>query len=186
MEYITVFLIALGLSFDSFAVSVCSGLKLPKIVFWSAVKIAFFLAFFQAAMPVLGWLLGNTVKVYIVDFDHWIAFGLLAILGGKMIYEGFQKHVEDSSNPLHFWVLIGMSLATSIDAFAVGITFSFMAVHIILAALIIGAVTFIVSMTGILIGKKTGAHFGKKMEVVGGLILVGIGVKIMVEHLFFA
>lgn len=183
MDLITLFLLSIGLCFDTFAVSVSSGLLRKEIVFWQAVRIAFFLALFQAIMPVLGWLGGISIKGWIESFDHWVALGILSILGIKMLIESFKKSEEKNINPLDIKVIISMALATSIDAFAVGISFAIIEVNMLLAFIIIGAVTFISSMLGILFGKKTGSHFGQKMEIIGGVILIAIGVKIVVEHL---
>ncbi|MDP4188182.1 MAG: manganese efflux pump MntP family protein [Bacteroidota bacterium] len=184
MGFLSIFLIAVGLCFDSFAVSVSSGIVLNKIKFSDASKIAGSLAFFQATMPVLGWFAGYQVKDYIASFDHWIAFFLLLFLGVKMIYESLKSKDEPINfNPLDFKVLITLSIATSIDALLVGVSFAFLRINIAESAVIIGAVTFIISMVGILFGKKTGNKFGKKMEILGGLILIGIGVKILIEHL---
>lgn len=188
MDYIVILLIAIGLSFDSFAVSVSSGLAMSEISFTNAMKIAISLAFFQALMPLLGWLIGMSIQDYIVAIDHWLAFGLLFLLGLKMIIESIRatKNGEEKKfNPLNFYVLIGMSIATSIDAFVVGISFAFIHIPILWALFIIGSVTFIISMLGILFGKKTGGRFGKKMEILGGLILIGIGAKILIQHLYF-
>jgi len=182
MDLITLFLLSIGLCFDTFAVSVSSGLLRKEIVFWQAVRIAFFLAIFQAAMPVLGWLGGITIKEWIESYDHWVALGILSILGIKMLVESFKKDEEKNINPLDIKVIISMALATSIDAFAVGISFAIIEVNMLLAFIIIGSVTFITSMLGILFGKKTGSHFGQKMEIIGGLILIAIGIKIVVEH----
>lgn len=184
MDIITILLIAIGLSFDTFAVSVSTGLAISKIRFWQAVKIAITLAFFQAAMPFLGWFFGKQVEHLISNYDHWIAFGLLSILGIRMIYESFQKDKEDKSfNPLNTSVLIGMAVATSIDALVVGVSFAFINMNIYWSVILIGAVTFLVSMTGILFGKKAGGNHGKRMEIIGGLILIGIGLKILISHL---
>ncbi len=182
MGLITLFLLAIGLCFDTFAVSVSSGLLRKEIVFWQAVRIAFFLAVFQAVMPVLGWLGGITIKDWIAPFDHWVALGILSILGVKMLLESLKKNEEKNINPLDIRVIISMALATSIDAFAVGISFAIIEVNMLLAVIIIGSVTFIASMLGILFGKKTGSHFGQKMEIIGGLILIAIGIKIVIEH----
>lgn len=182
MGLITLFLIAIGLCFDTFAVSVSSGLIRKEIVFWQAVKIAFILALFQALMPLLGWLGGITIRSWIEPFDHWVALGILTILGVKMLIES-QKKIEDKNfDPLHINIILSMALATSIDAFAVGISFAIIQVNMIVATLIIGSVTFIASMLGILFGKKTGSHLGQKMEIIGGLILIAIGIKIVIEH----
>lgn len=186
MDLLTVVLLAVGLSFDSFAVSVSSGLILKKIEFLPATRIAFSLAFFQAAMPVIGWLVGLSIKDYIREFDHWIAFVMLLLIGLKMIWESFhQKEKPADFNPLNIYVLVTLSIATSIDALIVGVGFGFSEVRILEAIVIIGTVTFIISMLGILFGKKAGNRFGKRMEVAGGMILIGIGVKILVTHLYF-
>lgn len=187
MEILTILLLAVGLSFDSFAVSVCSGLNLPQIRFFQAAKIAIFLAAFQALMPLIGWLVGNSIKSLIEPVDHWIAFGLLSLIGGKMIIESFiSSEVREIKNPLHIRVILVLSLATSIDALAVGFSFSTLLDKILLAVFIIGAVTFIASMLGILLGKKTGPKINRFAELLGGLILVIIGSKILIEHLFFS
>lgn len=184
MEILTVILLAIGLSFDSFAVSVCSGLNLPQIRFFQAAKIAIFLAFFQGFMPVAGWLVGNSMKSLIEPVDHWIAFGLLSLIGGKMVIESFlNSETREIKNPLHIRVILLLSVATSIDALAVGFSFATLLDRILVAAVIIGAVTFIASMLGILLGKKTGPKINRFAEVTGGLILVFIGTKIMIEHL---
>jgi len=182
MGFITLLFLAIGLCFDTFAVSVSSGLLRKEIVFWQAVRIAFFLALFQAVMPVLGWAGGITIKNWIEPFDHWVALGILTILGVKMLIESQKKSEDKNINPLDIKVIISMALATSIDAFAVGISFAIIQVNMIMAVLIIGSVTFIASMLGILFGKKTGSHFGQKIEIIGGLILIAIGIKIVFEH----
>lgn len=184
MEILTVFLLSVGLSFDSFAVSVCSGLNLPHIRFFQAAKIAIFLALFQAFMPLLGWLVGKSMKTLIEPVDHWIAFGLLGMIGGKMIIESFINSEErEIKDPLSLKVILTLSVATSIDALAVGFSFSTILDKILLAVIIIGSVTFIASMLGILLGKKTGPKINKYAEITGGLILIAIGAKIMIEHL---
>ena len=185
MDYLIILLIALGLCFDTFAVSVSSGIAKQEIRFFDACKIAIILAIFQGGMPVLGWLLGEQVKHLISEFDHWIVFGILFILGLKMIVESFKKEETKKFNPLNIWVMITMAIATSIDALAVGISFSIINVSIIITAIIIGSVTYIASMLGILFGKKTGSYYGKKMEIIGGLILIGIGIKILIQHLYY-
>lgn len=183
MEILTVFFLAIGLSFDSFAVSVCSGLNLPQIRFFQATKIAIFLALFQALMPLFGWLVGNSIKSLIEPVDHWIAFGLLGLIGGKMIIESFiDAEQREIKNPLHIRVILLLSLATSIDALAVGFSFATLLEKIVIAVLIIGSVTFIASMLGILLGKKTGPKINKYAEIIGGLILIIIGSKILIQH----
>ena len=184
MDIFTILLIAIGLSFDTFAVSITTGLSISYIRFWQGVKIAATLAFFQALMPLLGYILGKQVENLISDYDHWIAFGLLFLLGFKMIYESFVKEKDaSSSNPLKTMVLLGMAVATSIDALVVGISFAFVTINIYLAIFIIGAVTFLVSMIGMLFGKKLGGKLGKQMEIIGGIILIGIGFRILLSHI---
>jgi manganese efflux pump family protein len=184
MEILTVILLAISLSFDSFAVSVCSGLNLPNIRFFQAAKIAIFLAFFQAFMPLIGWLVGNSMKSLIEPVDHWIAFGMLTLIGGKMIIESFiSSELREIKNPLHINVILMLSLATSIDALAVGFSFSTFLDKIMVAVCIIGLVTFVASMLGILLGKKTGPKVNRYAEILGGVILIIIGAKILIEHL---
>lgn len=190
MGIVTLIVLALGLSFDSFAVSVSSGLILPGIRFYKACIIAFSLAFFQALMPVFGWMAGLTVRDELAPYDHWIAFGLLTLLGIKMIYESMKPEEQRNGyNPLKPTVLLTMSIATSIDALIVGVSFAFLETPdipaMLLPVFIIGSITFIMSMLGILFGKKAGAKLGKRMEMLGGLILIGIGFKILAEHLWF-
>ena len=184
MEILTVILLAIGLSFDSFAVSVCSGLNLPRIRFFQAAKIAIFLALFQAFMPLIGWLVGNSMKSLIEPVDHWIAFGLLSLIGGKMIIESLINSEErEIKNPLNIRVILTLSVATSIDALAVGFSFSTILDKILFAVIIIGVVTFIASMLGILLGKKTGPKINRYAEIIGGSILIIIGAKILIEHI---
>ncbi|MHC1706176.1 MAG: manganese efflux pump MntP family protein [Bacteroidales bacterium] len=184
MEILTLFLIAIGLSFDSFAVSVSCGIARTGIRFLPATRIAFFMAFFQGVMPLIGWIIGMKLSTLVHEADHWIAFGLLGALGIKMIWESLKAKDEVIDfNPMNYKILITMALATSIDALIVGISFGTLNANIWLAILIIGSITFIISMLGILFGKNTGSRFGKRMEILGGLILIAIGAKILIEHL---
>lgn len=186
MDIITLLLIAFGLSFDTFAVSVSVGIILLQIKFRQALKVAIILAVFQALMPIIGWLLGRQVERLLTAYDHWIAFIVLLLLGVKMIHESFgPEEKRNSLNPMKMNILVGMAIATSIDALVVGFSFAFIKMNIYWSVFVIGVITFLVSMTGILFGKKVGNRLGKKMEVVGGLILIGIGVKILMEHLYF-
>jgi len=184
MDLVTLLGIALGLCFDTFAVSLSCGVVQSRIRFNEALRIAFTMALFQGGLTVLGYFLGTTISEYVNTFDHWIAFGLLLFLGVRMIIGGLKdgddKPVYDFSK---LSVLIAMAAGTSIDAFAVGISFAFLSVEILMAGLIIGAVTFLASMTAIRIGKSAGSHLGSRVEILGGLILTAIGVKILVEHL---
>lgn len=184
LEFITILLIAIGLSFDSFAVSVTSGLMMKHINFFNAMKIAFSLAFFQGMMPLLGWMAGKRISRYFSDYDHWIAFVLLLLIGLRMIWESRKTEEDKTFNPLNLWVVLYMSLATSIDALIVGLSFAFIKTDIYASIIIIGSVTFIAAMLGILFGKKAGAHLGKRMEILGGVILIIIGFKILMEHLY--
>ncbi len=186
MDLITLIFIAIGLSVDSFAVSVSCGLMIYEITFRKATRIAFSLAFFQALMPLIGWFIGRKIEILVVSFDHWLAFGLLTLIGGKMILESLKNDEKAKQlNPLDPKILIGMSLATSIDALIIGVTFalSYKNINLCLSTFIIGFTTFFFSMLGILFGKKTGMKFGKKMEILGGIILILIGLNILIEHL---
>lgn len=185
MDLVSIVIIAVGLSMDSFAVSIVNGLMMPKLKFFSAVYIALFLAFFQAAMPVLGYWGGSLIENEIKSIDHWLAFILLSFIGGKMIYEGLESSdnfkVKDDFK-LSLTKLISQSIATSIDALAVGISFAFLDIEIFSTAFIIGVVTFLFSMVGLRMGKSIGAKTRGRMEIVGGLFLIGIGLKILIEH----
>jgi putative Mn2+ efflux pump MntP len=187
MDFITIIGIALGLSFDTFAVSLSCGVVESNMRFKNAIRIALMLALFQGAMPVLGYFLGSTVSQHIGKLDHWVAFGLLMILGTRMVIEGLKK--EDDREPVDFRrlsVLLTMAVGTSIDAFAVGISFAFLNVKIWSAGLLIGTVTFLASMTAIRIGKSAGSRLGSRVEILGGIILAAIGTKILIEHLMAA
>jgi len=184
MEFVTLLIIAIGLSFDTFAVSVTTGLIISHIKFWQAVRVAIILAVFQAIMPVIGWFFGKQIARFIIDYNHWVAFGLLSVLGMKMMYESFKKDKDSQPfNPLKTTVVIGMAIATSIDALVVGVSFAFIEMNIYWSAFVIGFVTFLVAMLGMFFGKKVGGRLGKRMEIVGGVILIAIGVKILLEHL---
>lgn len=180
------FLIAVGLSMDAFAVAVCKGLKMPKMNYKQSAVIALFFGGFQALMPLIGWLLGKQFEAYITNIDHWIAFALLAIIGGKMAVESFKKDEEDDTEhliKLDLKELLLLSVATSIDALAVGITFAFLQAKIVPAITIIGVTTFVLSALGVFIGHKFGAKYKSKAELAGGIILICIGLKILLEHL---
>lgn len=168
---------------DAFAVSITSGITVRHLRIKHALKIALFFGFFQAIMPIIGWLSGISLRNIISGFDHWIAFGLLSIIGCKMIYESF-KLKKEKINPQNIYILFILSIATSIDALAVGLSLSFLKVAIILPAIIIGVVTFLLSFFGVYVGNKVGHFFERKIEMIGGLVLIGIGLKILIEHLF--
>ncbi|HAQ65604.1 MAG TPA: hypothetical protein DCR43_07120 [Bacteroidales bacterium] len=185
MDFTFIIILAIGLSFDSFAISVCTGLAVPHITFWRASRVALVLAFFQGVMPLLGYFFGRQIQPLIAEWDHWIAFALLSILGIKMISESFKTpgKANTSRDPLAWITLIWMAVATSIDALAVGFSFAFLEISVLTATLTIGSVTYLAGMLGMLAGKTTGPRLGKRMEIIGGLILIGIGVKILVTHL---
>lgn len=186
LEFITYLLIGIGLSFDSFAVSVSCGLMKREIRFKQAIIVAGSLAFFQAAFPVLGWLIGTSIKDLISSIDHWIAFGLLAFIGIKMIIEGVKENGSlKNFNPFKLSVLIGLSVATSIDALVVGLSFGFLEMPLLFPVIVIGVVTFVASMLGMLFGKNIPAKRSRQSLIVGGVILILIGLKILVEHLWF-
>jgi len=187
MDYTTILGIALGLSFDTFAVSLSCGVVKTKIIFRDAMRIAFTMALFQGGLPVIGYFLGTTISRYVSRFDHWVAFGLLLVLGIAMITGGLKKESERKVYDFKkFSVLITMAAGTSIDAFAVGVSFAFLSINIWISGLLIGAVTFLASMTAIRIGKSAGSHLGSKVEITGGIILAAIGIKILLEHLLGA
>ncbi|MGC9325578.1 MAG: manganese efflux pump MntP family protein [Desulfomonilia bacterium] len=184
MDLFTIVFIAIGLAMDAFAVSITSGATMGKLGIRHAFRIALFFGGFQALMPVIGYLSGLSVRHYLEEIDHWIAFGLLLGIGCKMIYESvFLDDAEKKPDPTNLIVLIGLSVATSIDALAVGISLSLIKIEIIVPAVIIGLITFSLSLLGIYLGKQLGHLFERKIEVLGGLILIGIGVKILLEHL---
>jgi manganese efflux pump family protein len=187
MHLTEIIVIAAALAADSFAVSVTSGAIINQMRFRHAIRIALFFSFFQALMPWVGWSIGSIANDTFRAVDHWIAFVMLCFIGGKMIYESrVLKEEQDTTNPLNLYVLISLSIATSIDALAVGFTFSFLDIAIIGPILIIGAVTFFFSLAGAHIGASFGHVFEDKVELIGGLVLIGIGFKILLEHTLFA
>lgn len=183
MDSLTIIAIAIGLSFDTFAVSLSYGVIQNKILFRQAVRIALVLAFFQAGLLVTGYFLGTFISEAVKAADHWIALILLSFLGIKMLIEGIKRkdkeETRDYSNRL---ALVPVAVGTSIDAFAVGISFALLNIKIWYSGIIIGIVTFLASMTAIRIGKSAGDRLGNKVEIVGGMILIGIGIKIFLEH----
>jgi len=186
MGLITITIIAVGLAMDAFAVSIVSGSVYKQLKIKHAFRMAVFFGGFQAIMPLIGSLAGISVKEYVANYDHWMAFALLSAVGAKMIYESFKiAPAEENFNPENILVLLVLSVATSIDALAVGITLSFLQVSIAIAVVIIGLVTFILSYLGVLIGRKFGHFSENKIEALGGLVLIGLGAKILFEHLIF-
>ena len=185
MGLIELFLIAVGLSMDAFAVSVCKGLAMPKCTFKKAAIVGLWFGGFQALMPAIGYILGAQFQEAIASIDHWIAFVLLALIGGNMIHEALDNDEEEADASLNVKTMFLLAVATSIDALAIGITFAFLKVNIIPAVCFIGIVTFIISFAGVKIGNVFGARYKNKAEIVGGIILILIGLKILLEHLGF-
>lgn len=186
MSFLELFLIAVGLSADAFSVSVCKGLNMRKLNLKHAYVIALFFGVFQAVMPLLGYLLGMGFSEYIEKYDHWIAFVLLAFIGGKMALEAIREkdgEAEEKTDTLSIGELTVLAVATSIDALAVGITFAFLKVNILPSVLLIGVTTFALSLGGVLLGNRFGAKYKSKAEIAGGVILIFIGLKILLEHL---
>lgn len=186
MNISEIFLIGVGLSMDAFAVAVCKGLNQKKFSIKNGFIIALFFGGFQALMPFLGWALGKQFEKYITSIDHWIAFVLLGFIGGKMIYEALTEKEETQESAvreiLDLKEILVLSVATSIDALAVGITFAFLTVNIASSVTLIGLTTFVISFAGFVIGNKFGAKYQNKAELLGGIILVLIGFKILLEH----
>ena len=184
MDAITIIAIAFGLAMDAFAVSITSGITIKRLKINHALRIALFFGLFQAIMPLVGWLAGLSLRGFIAEIDHWIAFGLLSFIGCKMIYESIAvQSKEKQINPLNIYVLLMLSVATSIDALAVGVSFAFLKISIVTPVIVIGAITFILSFFGVFVGNRIGHFFENKIEIAGGLILIGIGIKILLEHL---
>lgn len=183
MGLLELFILAVGLSMDAFAVSVCKGLAMPKITVKKAAVVGIWFGGFQALMPALGYLLGSQFKDSITAIDHWIAFILLGIIGGNMIREACSGECENESDSLDIKTMFLLAVATSIDALAVGITFAFLKVNIAAAVSFIGITTFIISAAGVKIGNIFGTKYKSKAELTGGIILILLGLKILLEHL---
>ena len=184
MTIFTIIVIAFGLAMDAFAVSVANGAIMKKLHIPHALRIALAFGFFQGIMPIIGWLAGNRIQNTIQAFDHWLVFGLLFFVGIKMIYEAFAiPDQEKNSTSINTGTLLLLSIATSLDALAIGLSFSLIQIRIIIPAIIIAVVTFILSFLGVLLGNKIGSFFTKKIEAFGGIILILIGFKILIEHL---
>jgi putative Mn2+ efflux pump MntP len=184
MNFLSTSFLALGLAADAFTVSLSCGLLIKRIKINKALKIALFFGVFQFLMPLIGWLVGINFSDLIANFDHWIAFSLLSLIGGKMIYESFQlEHESKKFNPLDSSTLLVLAIATSIDALAAGLGLSLLKISITSTAVLIGAITFSLSFIGVFIGHRIGNKFSNKIEIIGGLILIFIGSKILCEHL---
>ena len=185
MGILEFFLTGVGLSMDAFAVSVCKGLGMRKIHYGHMLTVALFFGVFQALMPLVGWLLGRQFEQYITAFDHWIAFGLLVLIGGNMIVGAWKEEPEQTAadDTLDLKQLVLLAIATSIDALAVGISFAFLNVNIWLAITIIGLTTLVLSAIGVFVGNRFGTRYQKKATIAGGVILVLLGLRILLEHL---
>lgn len=184
MDLLTLFLLAVGLSMDAFAVSICKGLAMKKISFRQTAIVGLWFGGFQALMPALGFLLGTSFASLVNVVADWIAFVLLALIGGNMIKEALSKEEEEADASLSFKTMLLLAIATSIDAFAVGVSFAFMEIGSLMipAVLFIGVITFILSMVGVKVGNVFGTKYKSKAELVGGIILILLGVKIILEH----
>ncbi len=184
MGLLELFLIAVGLSMDAFAVSVCKGLSVQRLRARHYLIIGLWFGGFQALMPTIGYLVGSAFDQYITAVDHWVAFALLCLIGGSMIREGASKKEDDADGSFAFRTMLPLAVATSIDALAVGVTFALLPdVNIAAAVCFIGATTFILSAAGLKVGNIFGTRYKNKAEIVGGVILIGMGVKILLEHL---
>jgi putative Mn2+ efflux pump MntP len=186
MPYWTIFLIAIGLAMDCFAVSLGVGTAGTAVGARPTFRLFFHFGLFQAGMTLLGWLAGKTVVTYIASVDHWVAFGLLAFVGVRMIRGGLRKEGDEPAipDPSRGMTLVMLSVATSIDALAVGLSLALLSVNVFWAALLIGGVSAVLSLVGLLLGNQLGLRFGKSMEVIGGIILIGIGLRVLITHLF--
>ena len=185
MSLIELFLIAVGLSMDAFAVSVCKGLSVRKAEVKHGLLVGAYFGGFQALMPAIGYLLGRQFESLITSVDHWIAFVLLGIIGGNMIREALRGDAEELDGSFTFRTMLPLAIATSIDALAMGVTFAFLQVQIVPAVLFIGVTTFVLSAIGLKVGNVFGAKYKSRAELFGGVVLVLMGIKILLEHLGF-
>lgn len=185
MSFLTLLVIAVGVSADAFAVAIAKGLHMRRLTARDAGGLVVGFGLFQALMPLVGWLLGRSFRDYITEVDHWVAFGLLAVIGVKMIHEAVSARDDDETDfdGIGLRELLVLSVATSIDALAVGISFAFFDVSILPAVLLIGAITAVVTLIGVVIGRHAGGRFGRPAEIAGGVILIAIGTRILLEHL---
>ncbi len=182
MGLLTLFFTAVGLSMDAFAVAICKGLSVKKVTLKHGLIVGLYFGGFQAGMPLLGYFLGSSFAKYIESFDHWIAFVLLGIIGFNMIRESREKE-EELNDSFGFKAMFPMAVATSIDALAVGVSFAIMKVQIGWAVTFIGVITFALSAVGVKIGNRFGAKYKSKAELFGGIVLIVMGLKILLEHL---
>jgi len=185
MSLLSMMFIAVALGMDAFTVAVSAGIVIRKLTVRPVFRMSFHFGFFQFIMPIIGWVAGRTVYEYIVAFDHWVAFSLLACIGGKMIWDSIRDESETfrKEDPTRGVTLILLSIATSIDALAVGLSLAFLDIEIIYPSIIIGVVASVMTCAGMLFGERLGRIAGRKAGIFGGVILIGIGVKIIIEHL---
>ncbi len=183
MSILEIALIGVGLAMDAFAVSVCKGLSMKKLDWKKAIIIALYFGVFQAGMPIIGYFLGSTFESLVTQIDHWIAFILLGVIGGNMIKDAFSKDCEKANDRVDFKEMLVLAIATSIDALAIGITLACLKVNLLESASIIGIITLVLSLIGVKIGNKFGDKYENKAELVGGVILILMGTKILLEHL---
>lgn len=183
MGFLDIFLIAVALSMDAFAVSICKGLSVKKVSAKHMLTVGVYFGGFQALMPLIGFLLGFKFESFITSIDHWIAFVLLAVIGGNMIKEALSGEEEEVNDSFSFRTMLPLAVATSIDALAVGISFAFLGVDIVTAAILIGITTFVLSGAGVVVGNVFGSKYKSKAELAGGIVLILIGLKILLEHL---
>ena len=183
--FLSIFIIALGLSADCFAVALSSSISQKTLPLWQGLRVSLFFGVFQSAMMLLGWWVGSRVIEFIEDYDHWMAFGLLAIVGGRMIWESFheKEDKERKTDITRWWLLVTLAVATSLDALAVGLSFALLKVNLPMAGITVGVTAFIITLLGFYAGKKLGALVGKRAEAIGGIILIVIGLRILIEHL---
>ena len=183
MSLLTLFVTAVGLSMDAFAVAICKGLAMKKLSWKKTLIIGLWFGGFQALMPTTGYLLGKRFEHYVTAIDHWIAFVLLVLIGANMVKESFSKEEESSNDSVDFKTMFLLAIATSIDALAVGVTYAFLQVRIVPAVSFIGIITFTLSIIGVKIGNVFGLKYKSKAELTGGIILIVMGIKILLEHL---
>ncbi len=183
MSLLTLFITAVGLSMDAFAVSICKGLAMKKLSLKKACIVGLWFGGFQSLMPLTGYLLGSRFEQYVTSIDHWIAFVLLTLIGLSMIREALSKEKDTANDSLDIKTMFLLAIATSIDALAVGVTYAFLKVDIVPAVCFIGIITFLLSAVGVKVGNVFGTRYKAKAEIFGGIILIAMGIRILVEHL---
>jgi manganese efflux pump family protein len=186
MDWVSLLALACALAMDALAVAIVAGITINQLTKRHVFRLAFHFGLFQALMPIIGWTAGNAVRRYISEFDHWAAFGLLAFVGGRMLWGALRKDegTEPAGDPTSGWALVLLSVATSIDALAVGLSLAMVGSPIIVPSIVIGVVAAAFTATGMLLGRQIGSLWGKRVEAAGGIILILIGARIAVEHLF--